>query len=331
MRVSLFVLAFFVGSAAAFVRPCDAADITIQNAAGSFGNARFTGNSFSSGSGPGGSPSSESTQANVAFAIRGGSGSTSGGLGNVAGTVSFGSAVTTVTVTSSATDFRVRFDGVGDVNAPSGYTNLQISASVSFFATAIHVTGTGAMPFTIQKTGDLAGVTWALVPEAGSGASIVGNTLTPGNYRFDQNADAFEDSPSAFLTYNFGNGGAGNQHRTFSGEFALVLGSTASGVCCRGATCNTTITQANCVSPGGQAGALFVSSAAACNATVVSNTPCCRADYTKSGGVAVTDIFAFLNDWFANLPAALTGGNGTSGTLSVQNIFDFLSAWFAGC
>ena len=281
------------------------ATITVQNSATGFGNARFTGNSFSGGSGPGGgSPSSTSTQANVTFAASGGSGSTSGGLGDVAATVTYGSATTTVAVSANATEFRVHITGAGDVNAPAGYSNLQITASLSFFSTAIHITGAGAMPFTIQKTGDLAGVTWALVPEAGSGASIVGNTLTAGNYRFDQNADAQDDSPFANVVYSFGNGGTGNQHRTFSGDFALVLGSGASGVCCRGATCNATVSQAACTAPTVHAGAVFVSAASACNTAGNRTTPCCEANYNKSSG-----------------PNAVT----------VQDLFDFLAAWFAGC
>lgn len=309
------------------------ADITIQLSANGFGTPRLTGNSFAGGTAPGGAtPSSSSTQANVSFAAHGGSGSTSGGLGNPTGSVSYGSATTTITVTSTAFEFRVHFDGVGDVNAPSGYSNLTVGASVSFFSTAIHITGPSSIPFTIQRTGGLAATTWSLVPEAGSGASINGSNLTPGNYRFDEDADAQEDSPSAFITYNFGNGGAGNQHRTFVGDFVLTLGVPATGVCCRGSTCNATVPQASCTAPAGsQAGAVFVSAATACNSTPAAHTPCCNADYTKSGGIAVSDIFAFLSDWFASRPTTIIGGNGTTGSPNVQNIFDFLGLWFAGC
>jgi hypothetical protein len=105
---------------------------------------------------------------------------------------------------------------------------------------------------------------------------------------------------------------------------------TGSGTCCRGATCNASISQASCTVGAGTAGAHFVTGAAACNATATSNTPCCVADFNKTGGVTVQDIFDFLGAWFGGSPFANTGGNGASGTLSVQNIFDFLSAWFAG-
>jgi hypothetical protein len=105
------------------------------------------------------------------------------------------------------------------------------------------------------------------------------------------------------------------------------------GVCCRGATCTTTITSsAACtagVTAGSLAGAAFPT-AAACNTTAISNSPCCYANYNKVNGITVQDIFDFLGDWFAGKPYALVGGNGTSGTLAVQNIFDFLSNWFNG-
>ena len=109
--------------------------------------------------------------------------------------------------------------------------------------------------------------------------------------------------------------------------------STVSGVCCRGSTCTTTVlTSAACTAsliPGQTAGASFPS-AAGCNAAVLSNSPCCYADYNKLNGITVTDIFNFLTDWFAGSPYANVGGTGAPGPLAVQNIFDFLSNWFAG-
>src|SRR6185436_9505293 len=38
------------------------------------------------------------------------------------------------------------------------------------------------------------------------------------------------------------------------------------GVCCRGATCNTAVAQANCTAPTSRAGARFLSTASVCNA-----------------------------------------------------------------
>ncbi len=112
-----------------------------------------------------------------------------------------------------------------------------------------------------------------------------------------------------------------------------VTGTAPSGVCCRGATCSTTVTSsAACTGSlvSGQAAGASFPTGAACNTGGSTSTPCCYADYNKAGGITVGDIFDFLNDWFAGSPYANTGGNGSGGALAVQNIFDFLSAWFAG-
>lgn len=101
----------------------------------------------------------------------------------------------------------------------------------------------------------------------------------------------------------------------------------AASACCRGATC-TVLAAGNCVVSVGVAGAT-VSSVLDCNLGSMT-TPCCYADYNKANGLSVQDIFDFLNDWFAGVAFANTGGDGVSGTLTVQNIFDFLGAWFAG-
>ena len=110
----------------------------------------------------------------------------------------------------------------------------------------------------------------------------------------------------------------------------LTFDLPAPGICCRGATCSTMVSQADCTPMAGTAGALFVASSSNCNASPTSNTPCCYADYNKVGGVSVQDIFAFLADWFAGSPFANVGGDGSPASLRVQNIFDFLAAWFAG-
>jgi hypothetical protein len=105
------------------------------------------------------------------------------------------------------------------------------------------------------------------------------------------------------------------------------------GVCCRGATCTSTIASgAACASSinGASAGAVFFPGAT-CNAPSSASQPCCYADYDKMGGVQVADIFGFLNDWFAAVRFAVVGGDGASGTPTTQGIFDFLNDWFAGC
>jgi hypothetical protein len=54
----------------------------------------------------------------------------------------------------------------------------------------------------------------------------------------------------------------------------------------------------------------------------------CPGDFDDNGMLAVDDIFAMINAWFAGEPAADAN---YSGTLEVQDIFDYLSLWFAGC
>jgi hypothetical protein len=103
------------------------------------------------------------------------------------------------------------------------------------------------------------------------------------------------------------------------------------GVCCRGATCNAQVAQDQCATTGVHAGASFASGAVACNEVGNAASPCCYADYNKSGNLEVADIFDFLNDWFAGSLYAIPGGDGVGGELAVANIFEFLNDWFAGC
>ncbi len=56
--------------------------------------------------------------------------------------------------------------------------------------------------------------------------------------------------------------------------------------------------------------------------------PSCLGDHDGDGNRAMTDIFAFLSDWFARNDAGDADGDGTC---SVPDIFAFLASWFAGC
>jgi hypothetical protein len=96
----------------------------------------------------------------------------------------------------------------------------------------------------------------------------------------------------------------------------------ASGACCTGSTCSIT-TVDHCPA----ANARFAGPGTACNAAGSTTTPCCLADFDQSGTVAVGDIFAYLNAWFAGDPSTDIDGAG----LAVSDIFAFLNAWFAGC
>lgn len=101
--------------------------------------------------------------------------------------------------------------------------------------------------------------------------------------------------------------------------------------CCRGATCAILAVGDCAPTPQWQAG---VSQPALvgdpfCNAGSLT-TPCCFADYDKAAGTQVSDIFAFLQDWFGGSPLAAFGTDGTSAP-TTNSIFAFLAAWFAGC
>ncbi len=124
---------------------------------------------------------------------------------------------------------------------------------------------------------------------------------------------------------------AGTCSSTFIGVGATCSPSPCapppSGVCCRGVTCSTTVAQADCTQIGG-AGAVFVSTSSVCNGSS-DITPCCYADFNKTGGISAADIFDFLNEWFANSPSARFGGDGT-GTPVVADLFSYLNAWFNG-
>ncbi len=54
----------------------------------------------------------------------------------------------------------------------------------------------------------------------------------------------------------------------------------------------------------------------------------CGSDYDGDGAITVTDIFTFLNAWFASEPGADFDG---AGGVAVTDIFGFLNQWFAGC
>ena len=104
------------------------------------------------------------------------------------------------------------------------------------------------------------------------------------------------------------------------------------GTCCRGTTCNTSVTQASCTAPSAGIGAVYATGPLGNNCNVMNNraAPCCYADFNKSAGVTAQDIFDFLAAWFAGSPYARYAGDGTGSAPTAQSIFDFLAAWFLG-
>ncbi len=104
---------------------------------------------------------------------------------------------------------------------------------------------------------------------------------------------------------------------------ALPSPSMTIGACCNGAGC--VLQQAGqCVGVNQQ----FAGINTSCNAPGSYTSPCCKGDFDHNGQPTVSDIFAFLNAWFASSAQADTNGNLS---VTIQDIFDFLSAWFGGC
>ncbi|MCC6320739.1 MAG: hypothetical protein IT438_04805 [Phycisphaerales bacterium] len=64
------------------------------------------------------------------------------------------------------------------------------------------------------------------------------------------------------------------------------------------------------------------------NLIVLTNLPCCPADFNNSGDVTVQDIFDFLAAYFSQDRDA---DFNQSGNVTVQDIFDYLAAYFEGC
>ncbi|MBY0312688.1 MAG: HYR domain-containing protein, partial [Phycisphaerales bacterium] len=54
----------------------------------------------------------------------------------------------------------------------------------------------------------------------------------------------------------------------------------------------------------------------------------CVADFDNDGGVAVQDLFTYINSWFAGQPAADMDRNES---LDTTDLFTFLNSWFRGC
>lgn len=105
-------------------------------------------------------------------------------------------------------------------------------------------------------------------------------------------------------------------------------GPAPAGACCRGSTC-VAVASSACAGPNTR----FAGSGTVCNASGNWRSPCCIADFDQSAGgtgpATLQDLFAFLQAWFADDPAANADRIGT--TPDVNDIFVFLQAWFAGC
>src|SRR5205823_5590831 len=103
---------------------------------------------------------------------------------------------------------------------------------------------------------------------------------------------------------------------------ALPSPASSTGACCTGSSCILALL-GDCAGSNQR----FAGYGLACNAAGNARVPCCKGDFDQSGTLALIDIFAFLNTWFAG---GLQADTNLSGHVEVQDIFDFLNAWFGG-
>ncbi len=93
------------------------------------------------------------------------------------------------------------------------------------------------------------------------------------------------------------------------------------GACCSGSSCSIK-TADTCPS-----GSTFHGLGTTCG-SAGNPVTCCAANFNRSNGLTVQDVFDFLSAWFDGDLQADTNGDGR---LSVGDVFLFLSLWFAGC
>lgn len=118
--------------------------------------------------------------------------------------------------------------------------------------------------------------------------------------------------------------GSGNSfHDCSSGGnrywFKITGSEPCQGACCTGTACTVGLSTA--------CSGAYQGDGTACG-PVGNPTTCCPANFDGANGLQVSDIFAYLNAWFASDPRSEFDG---MGGLQVSDIFAFLNAWFAGC
>jgi hypothetical protein len=217
-------------------------------------------------------------------------------------------------------------NGVGD--AASGVFTFQGMTTTSATVTRTLPAGTYYLATGIQTNA----TTGVVDNRAAPATSPTRTRVVPDSPNVVLNSSVTATSTSLPITISdaSGNSAALTLTRNAAQQVLWVKFQVGAGVCCRGATCTTTVaSQSDCVSFG-TAGALWVTGGPACNTGGSTTTPCCYADFNKINGLSVQDIFDYLNSWFAGSLLSKTGGDGVTGTLAVQDIFDFLNAWFAG-
>ncbi len=113
--------------------------------------------------------------------------------------------------------------------------------------------------------------------------------------------------------------GSGRYVNQQVGWIVSGLPPASGGACCTGTSCTVLVA--------GQCAGSFGGVGSACG-TIGNPVGCCPANFNRTGGLSVQDIFDFLGAWFAG---DIRADFNASQALTVQDIFDFLGAWFAGC
>lgn len=173
---------------------------------------------------------------------------------------------------------------------------------------------------------------WLAARTATGGAAVA-----PGVYRATDEHGAVQRLSAAFAGMPAAGGwtlsvvddvplGAGVLH----GWGLVIRGSTGPlcvggvGACCLAAGICTPYTRAECEIAGG----VFAGEALPCQDAPGNPLGCCPANFDRVGGVTTSDIFAFIEAWFAGDPRADINGDGA---VTAGDIGAFLTSWFVGC
>ncbi len=94
------------------------------------------------------------------------------------------------------------------------------------------------------------------------------------------------------------------------------------GGCCQGFVCTTTIST-GCTGDG----RVFKGAGTVCGSSV-NPIACCTANFNQVDGLTPTDVFDYINAWFAQAPATDTDHDGT---ITIADLTMFFNLWMSGC
>lgn len=161
---------------------------------------------------------------------------------------------------------------------------------------------------------NVSGVRFFVNGSGGNGLYSINGTVAGGEFQnASQNGFQIIEASDARITFRFISSG-GQTLDTFVLE--------APGACCTGSSCSIVASAGAC------AGGDFRGPGVACGTISTNPITCCPANYNQVDGLTPSDIFAFLNGYFAGEPGADFNNDGVR---TPSDIFAFLNAYFAGC